>query len=31
VKVSAQVPVTDTIIVGQVPDTYVRLYPKEDF
>lgn len=29
VRVSAQVPVTDTIIVGQVPDTYVRLYSKE--
>ena len=28
VKVSTQVPVTDTIIVGQVPDTYVRLYSK---
>ncbi|CEO90439.1 sporulation protein YunB [Syntrophaceticus schinkii] len=28
VKVSTQVPVTDTIIVGQVPDTYVRLHPK---
>ncbi|AFV12023.1 sporulation protein YunB [Thermacetogenium phaeum DSM 12270] len=27
VKVSAQVPVTDTIIVGQVPDAYVNFLP----
>ncbi len=25
IKVSAQVPVSDTVIVGQVPDTYVKL------
>lgn len=29
VKVSAQVPVTDTIIVGQVPSTYVNFFSRD--